>query len=194
MRFLSFILLPLGVLLPCSKGYSMTGEEADLSKPPLSIRVPPLARESSSSSSIGSSLPAFQAEEKVLLAIEDDSTTIKMIRYTAQRKGWQVIIASSYDAAIDMYHTLEHLPFLAITSDHNLKRTPTAGPDPKKGLDFARYLRERNKKTPIIMYSATEDPTFESTCEELNIKFFRKGVTGYPTVLDHLFLLFSTEE
>lgn len=163
----------------------MPSEKKEGRRPPLlsALSTTKINDQTRTPSSVGSSSSPSQ---RILLAVEDDRATIKLITRMAEKKGWTLVLATSYTTAVEAYEKYADAPYFAITSDHNLTGSPSTAP--KKGLDFATYVRvtKQNQHVPIVMHSATTEPGFDQACAELNVESWRKGTVSYSAILDYL--------
>lgn len=116
-----------------------------------------------------------------VLVIEDDMTTVKLIKFTAEHLGWTILPVIS----IDELSALEHMDnFDLILSDDNIN-----GGDIN---DTMAVLKKLNCKTPMYVISAGEKEHLQSVVEQgcasgLNIK----GYIQKPFQLTDLQVLFN---
>jgi DNA-binding response OmpR family regulator len=98
--------------------------------------------------------------KKTILYVEDDLTLQRNSKQVLDNFFDEILIASDGDEAIDIYMENQNRIDLIIT-DINMPNT--------NGIELAKYIREYDKKLPIVIMSAYTDTDYLLDSIDLNI-------------------------
>jgi DNA-binding response OmpR family regulator len=99
-------------------------------------------------------------KSKVILYVEDDLALQSNIRQVLNNFFDEILIASDGDEAIDIYLQNQNRIDLMIT-DINMPKT--------NGIELSKYIREYDKKLPIVIMSAYTNTDYLLDSIDLNI-------------------------